>query len=207
MAKMRGGPGAGGNNSGPGGNNRGGPAGAGGGSEGGGDRQRRGDRGGPAAREPRSKLYSEDVVKINRCAKVVKGGKRFSFAAFVVLGDGKNKVGFGKGKAKEVASSIDKAVRDGEKVVRAYPIVNGTIPHEVEGRFGASKVRLIPASEGTGVIAGRSVRAVLQKVGVHNVLTKAYGNHNPVNLIRATIDALSRLRTKEQYEQLRGVQL
>jgi small subunit ribosomal protein S5 len=121
MAKMRGGPGAGGNNSGPGGN-RGGPAGAGGGSEGGGDRQRRGDRGGPAAREPRSKLYSEDVVKINRCAKVVKGGKRFSFAAFVVLGDGKNKVGFGKGKAKEVASSIDKAVRDGEKVVRAYPI-------------------------------------------------------------------------------------
>jgi small subunit ribosomal protein S5 len=205
MAKMRGGPGAGGNN-GPGGNNRGG-TGAAGGSEGGGDRQRRGDRGGPAAREPRSKLYSEDVVKINRCAKVVKGGKRFSFAAFVVLGDGKNKVGFGKGKAKEVASSIDKAVRDGEKVVKSYPIVNGTIPHEVEGRFGASKVRLIPASEGTGVIAGRSVRAVLQKVGVHNVLTKAYGNHNPVNLIRATIDALSRLRTKEQYEQLRGIQL
>jgi small subunit ribosomal protein S5 len=202
MAKMRGGPGAGGNN-GPGGNNRSGP---GGGSEGGGDR-RRGDRGNAAPREPRSKLYSEDVVKINRCAKVVKGGKRFSFAAFVVLGDGKSKVGFGKGKAKEVAASIDKAVRDGEKVVRAYPIVNGTIPHEVEGRFGASKVRLIPASEGTGVIAGRSVRAVLQKVGVHNALTKAYGNHNPVNLIRATIDALSKLRTKEQYEQLRGIQL
>lgn len=209
MAKMRGGPGAGGNNNGPAGNSRGGP-GAGGGSgggEGGGDRQRRGDRGGPAAREPRSKLYTEDVVKINRCAKVVKGGKRFSFAAFVVLGDGKNKVGFGKGKAKEVASSIDKAVRDGEKVVRTYPIVNGTIPHEVEGRAGASKVRLIPASEGTGVIAGRSVRAVLQKAGVRNVLTKAYGSHNPVNLIRATIDALSRLRTKEQYEQLRGIQL
>ncbi len=206
MAKMRGGPGAGGNN-GPGGNNRGG-SGAEGGGERGGDRQRRGgDRGGQAAREPRSKLYSEDVVKINRCAKVVKGGKRFSFAAFVVLGDGKNKVGFGKGKAKEVAASIDKAVRDGEKVVRAYPIVNGTIPHEVEGRFGSAKVRLIPASEGTGVIAGRSVRAVLQKVGVHNALTKAYGNHNPVNLIRATIDALSKLRTKEQYEQLRGIQL
>ncbi len=169
--------------------------------------QRRGGQGPAQPREPRSKLYSEDVVKINRCAKVVKGGKRFSFAAFVVLGDGKNKVGFGKGKAKEVASSIDKAVRDGEKVVRAYPIVNGTIPHEVEGRFGASKVRLIPASEGTGVIAGRSVRAVLQKAGVHNVLTKAYGSHNPVNLIRATIDALSKLRTKEQYEQLRGIQL
>ena len=206
MAKMRGGPATGGNG-GPGGNNRGGPGGEGGGSAGGGgDRGRRGDRA-PAQREPRSKLYTEDVVKINRCAKVVKGGKRFSFAAFVVLGDGKSKVGFGKGKAKEVASSIDKAVRDGEKVVRAYPIVNGTIPHEVEGRAGASKVRLIPASEGTGVIAGRSVRAVLQKAGVRNVLTKAYGNHNPVNLIRATIDALSRLRTKEQYEQLRGVQL
>jgi len=201
MAKMRGGPATGGN-SGPGGNTRGGP----GGEGGGGDRGRRGDRP-PAQREPRSKLYTEDVVKINRCAKVVKGGKRFSFAAFVVLGDGKSKVGFGKGKAKEVASSIDKAVRDGEKVVRTYPIVNGTIPHEVEGRAGASKVRLIPASEGTGVIAGRSVRAVLQKVGVRNVLTKAYGSHNPVNLIRATIDALSRLRTKEQYEQLRGVQL
>jgi len=169
--------------------------------------RRTGDRGPAQPREPRSKLYSEDVVRINRCAKVVKGGKRFSFAAFVVLGDGKTKVGFGKGKAKEVASSIDKAVRDGEKVVKAYPIVNGTIPHEVEGRFGSSKVRLIPAAEGTGVIAGKSVRAVLEKVGVHNILTKAYGNHNPVNLIRATIDALSRLRTKDQYQQLRGVQL
>jgi|SRR5580658_651564 small subunit ribosomal protein S5 len=165
------------------------------------------DRGPAQAREPRSKLYSEDVVKINRCAKVVKGGKRFSFAAFVVLGDGKGKVGFGKGKAKEVASSIDKAVRDGEKVVKPYPIVNGTIPHEVEGRFGSAKVRLIPAADGTGVIAGKSVRAVLEKVGVHNILTKAYGNHNPVNLIRATLDALSRLRTREQYQQLRGVQL
>jgi small subunit ribosomal protein S5 len=200
MAKMRGGPSTGGNN-GPAGGGKGGPEGG-----QGGERRGRGDRP-PAQREPRSKLYTEDVVKINRCAKVVKGGKRFSFAAFVVLGDGKNKVGFGKGKAKEVASSIDKAVRDGEKVVRSYPIVNGTIPHEVEGRSGSAKVRLIPASEGTGVIAGRSVRAVLQKAGVHNILTKAYGNHNPVNLIRATIDALSRLRTKEQYEQLRGVQL
>ena len=181
-----------------------------GGTEPGQDQQRgrrTGDRGPAQPREPRSKLYSEDVVRINRCAKVVKGGKRFSFAAFVVLGDGKSKVGFGKGKAKEVASSIDKAVRDGEKVVKAYPIVNGTIPHEVEGRFGSSKVRLIPAAEGTGVIAGKSVRAVLEKVGVHNILTKAYGNHNPVNLIRATIDALSRLRTKDQYQQLRGVQL
>jgi small subunit ribosomal protein S5 len=164
-------------------------------------------RGPPAQRESRSKLYAEDVVKINRCAKVVKGGKRFSFAAFIVLGDGKGKVGHGKGKAKEVASSIDKAVRDGEKTVRAYPLINGTIPHEVEGRFGSAKVRLIPAAPGTGVIAGRSVRAVLEKLGVHDILTKAYGNHNPVNLIRATFDALSKLRTREQYLQMRGVEL
>jgi small subunit ribosomal protein S5 len=172
------------------------------------DGQTRRDRRGPAQpREPRSKLYTEDVVRINRCAKVVKGGKRFSFASFVVLGDNKGKVGFGKGKAKEVASSIDKAVRDGEKAVRPYPIVNGTIPHEVEGRFGSARVRLMPAAEGTGVIAGRSVRAVLEKAGVHNILSKCYGNHNPVNLIRATLDALSQLRTKEQYQELRGVQL
>lgn len=175
----------------------------------GGANRGRGGQGGTmrVEREPRSKLYSEDVVKINRCAKVVKGGKRFSFAAFVVLGDSKGKVGYGKGKAKEVASAIDKAVRDGEKNVKPYPIVNGTIPHEVEGRFGSSKVRLIPAADGTGVIAGRSVRAVLQKAGVHNILTKAYGNHNPVNLIRATIDALARLRTRDQYQELRGVTL
>ncbi len=187
---------------------QGAPGGPGGGQGGQGDR-RGGDRrgGAPQQRESRSKLYSEDVVKINRCAKVVKGGKRFSFAAFVVLGDGKGKVGFGKGKAKEVASSIDKAVRDGEKTVKPYPIVGGTIPHEVEGRFGSAKVRLLPASPGTGVIAGRSVRAVLEKAGVHDILTKCYGNHNPVNLIRATLDALSKLRTKDQYQQLRGVQL
>jgi small subunit ribosomal protein S5 len=171
--------------------------------------ERRGDRRGgpPRERESRSKLYAEDVVRINRCAKVVKGGKRFSFAAFVVLGDSKAKVGFGMGKAKEVASAIDKAVRNGEKNVRPYPIVNGTIPHEVEGRFGSAKVRLIPAADGTGVIAGKSVRAVLEKAGVHNILTKAYGNHNPVNLVRATIDALSQLRTREEYREIRGIEL
>lgn len=174
--------------------------------EGGGDR-RRDRRSGPPQRESRSKLYAEDVVKINRCAKVVKGGKRFSFAAFVVLGDGKTKVGFGMGKAKEVALSIDKAVRAGEKNVRPFPIVEGTIPHAVDGRYGAAKVRLMPAAPGTGVIAGRSVRAVLEKAGVHNILTKAHGNHNPVNLIRATLDALSKLRTKAQYAELRGVEL
>jgi small subunit ribosomal protein S5 len=197
MAKQRGAPGGGKVQT----------AGAGGPDSAPGRGERRDRRSGPPQRESRSKLYAEEVVKINRCAKVVKGGKRFSFAAFVVLGDGKAKVGFGKGKAKEVSLSIDKAVRDGEKNVKPFPIVEGTIPHEVEGRFGASKVRLMPAAPGTGVIAGKSVRAVLEKAGVHNILTKAYGNHNPVNLIRATIDALSKLRTREQYRELRGVEL
>lgn len=169
----------------------------------------RGDRRGgpPRERESRSKLYAEDVVRINRCAKVTSGGKRFSFAAFIVLGDSKGKVGYGQGKAKEVASAIDKAVRNGEKGVRPFPIINGSIPHEVEGRFGSSTVRLIPAAPGTGVIAGKSVRSVLEKVGVHDILTKAYGSRNPINLVRATFDALSRLRTKEQYQVLRGIEL
>lgn len=190
-----------------GGNNQGGNANSSGGGEGG-DKGRRDRRsGGPQQRESRSKLYAEDVVKINRCAKVMKGGKRFSFAAFVVLGDGKSKVGFGKGKAKDVALSIDKAVRDGEKHVKPYPIVDGTVPHEVEGRAGASTVRLIPAAPGTGVIAGKSVRSVLEKAGVHNILTKSYGSRNPINVIRATIDALERLRTRQQYMELRGIEL
>lgn len=169
----------------------------------------RGDRRGgpPRERESRSKLYAEEVVHINRCAKVTSGGKRFSFSAFIVLGDSKGKVGFGMGKAKEVASSIDKAVRNGEKNVKAYPIVNGTVPHEVEGTYGASKVRLIPAAPGTGVIAGKSVRSVLDKCGVHDILTKSYGSRNPMNLVRATFDALARLRTKEQYAALRGIEL
>lgn len=169
----------------------------------------RGDRRGgpPRERESRSKLYAEDVVRINRCAKVTSGGKRFSFAAFIVLGDSKGKVGFGQGKAKEVASAIDKAVRNGEKGVKPFPIINGTIPHEVEGAYGASRVRLIPAAPGTGVIAGRSVRSVLEKVGVHDILTKSYGSRNPINLVRATFDALTRLRTKEQYQVLRGIEL
>lgn len=164
-------------------------------------------RGGPPQRESRSKFYDEEVVRINRCDKVVSGGKRSSFAAFVVLGDGKGKVGYGAAKAKQVPSAIEKAVRVAEKAVKPYPIVHGTIPHEVEGRFGASRVRLLPASDGTGVIAGKSVRAVLEKFGVHNILTKAYGSTNPINLIRATVDALGQLKTKEQYQELRGVEL
>jgi small subunit ribosomal protein S5 len=167
--------------------------------------RRGGGRGGQF--QSRSKLYEEEVVRINRCDKVVKGGKRSSFSAFVVLGDSKGKCGYGMAKARQVPNSVDKAVRVAEKAVQVYPVVQGTIPHEVEGRFGASRVRLIPAAEGTGVIAGKSVRAVLEKLGVHNILTKAYGSTNPVNLVRATFDALGQLRTKEEYEQLRGQKL
>lgn len=174
-----------------------------------GARGRRGGRGGrPAmAREPRSKLYEEEVVKIQRVDKVVAGGRRSSFRSFVVLGDSKGKVGYAQAKAKQVPASIDKAVRQAERKVKAYPVVSGTIPHEVEGRFGASRVRLLPAADGTGVIAGRSVRLVLEKLGVHNVLSKAYGSTNPINLVKATVDALAQLRTKEQYQTMRGVEL
>jgi small subunit ribosomal protein S5 len=164
-------------------------------------------RGAGGPREPRSKLYEEEVIRINRVDKVVSGGRRSSFSSFVVLGNSKGKVGFAQAKAKQVPSSIDKAVRQAEKAVKAYPIVNGTIPHEVEGRYCASRVRLIPARDGTGVIAGKSVRAVLQKLGVHNILTKCYGSTNPVNVVRAVFDALDQLKTKEQYQELRGTQL
>jgi small subunit ribosomal protein S5 len=164
-------------------------------------------RRGGGQREGRSKLYNEEVIAINRCDKVVKGGKRSSFSAFIVLGDAKGKVGWGYAKARQVPLAIDKAVRRGERQVGPFPIVNGTIPHEVEGRFGASRVRLLPASEGTGVIAGKSVREVMDKLGIHNILTKCYGSTNPINVVKATFDALSQLRTKEQYQELRGVEL
>lgn len=189
------------------------PGDAGAGGEGGG-RGGRGGRGGgegrgrgPQAREPRSKLYEEDVLRINRVDKVVSGGRRSAFQTFVVLGNSKGKVGYAAAKAKQVPNSIDKAVRQAEKCVRSFPVVNGTIPHAVTGRYGASTVKLIPASDGTGVIAGKSVRSVLVKLGIHNILTKAYGSTNPINLVRATFDALDQLRTKEQYEELRGIKL
>jgi small subunit ribosomal protein S5 len=178
------------------------------GSGSGSNEQQKGGRGGRGRGQPmqRSK-YDEEVVSINKCDKVVKGGRRSSFSAFVVLGDGKGKVGWGMAKARQVPGSIDKAVRVAERAMINFPVVHGTIPHYVEGRFGSCKVRLIPAAEGTGVIAGKSVRSVLEKLGVHNVLTKAYGSSNPINLIKATFDALEQLRTKEQYEELRGVKI
>ncbi len=149
----------------------------------------------------------ERVVKIKRCAAVVKGGRRFSFAAMVVVGDGRGKVGWGYGKANEVPPSVDKATKQASRSMVTVPVTEGTIPHQVKGRFGAAKVILVPAGPGTGIIAGSAVRAVCEAVGLENILTKSFGTNNPVTLVKATIDALTRLRTQDQVERLRGVTL
>ena len=149
----------------------------------------------------------EKVVKIKRCAAVVKGGRRFSFAAMVVVGDGNGKVGWGYGKANEVPPSVDKAVKEGMRRMSEVPIEEGTIPHTVKGRYGAAKVILVPASPGTGVIAGGSVRAVCEAAGIRDILTKSFGSNNPVNLVKATIQALQSLRERREVERLRGVDL
>ncbi len=149
----------------------------------------------------------DKVIKIKRCATVVKGGRRFSFAAMVVVGNGRGKVGWGYGKANEVPPSVEKAVKDGSRSLIEIPVQGGTIPHPVKGHFGAGSVVLIPASPGTGVIAGAAVRAVCEAAGIHDVLTKCYGSTNPVNLVKATIDALKQLRTRNEVERLRGVSL
>jgi small subunit ribosomal protein S5 len=149
----------------------------------------------------------EERIKVNRSAKVVKGGRRFSFSALTVVGNQDGIVGYGFGKAKEIPGAMQKAFKDGRKHLIRVPRVGSTIPHEVEGDFCASKVRLVPASPGTGIIAGGTVRAVLELAGVKDILTKAYGSANPTNLVKATIVALSSLRTKEQIEELRGVKI
>jgi len=149
----------------------------------------------------------EKVVKIKRCAAVVKGARRFSFAAMVVVGNGKGKVGWGYGKANEVPPSVEKAVKQGQRNMTKVPIVEGSIPHVVEGRSGAARVLLIPAGPGTGIIAGAAVRAVCESAGIHDILTKSLGTTNPVLLVKATFDAISKLRTKEEVEVLRGVTL
>ncbi len=149
----------------------------------------------------------EKVVKIKRCAAVVKGGRRFSFAAMVVVGDGKGKVGWGYGKANEVPPSVEKAVKDGTRRMIEVPLEGGTIPHTVKGRYGAAKVILVPASPGTGVIAGGSVRAVCEAAGIHDILTKSFGSNNPVNLVKATINALENLRSRQEIFRLRGVEI
>ncbi len=150
----------------------------------------------------------EILIQVNRSAAVVKGGRRFSFSALSVAGNRSGVVGQGFGKARQVPTAIEKATRDARKHMLRVPLTpQGTIPHEVEGRYCGSKVRLIPASPGTGVIAGSSVRAVCEMAGIKNILSKAYGSTNPVNLVKATFHALTQLRTKEQVAALRGVDL
>ena len=147
------------------------------------------------------------VLKIKRCAAVVKGGRRFSFAALVVVGNGKGRVGYGYGKANEVPPSVSKAQKAANRAMLNVPVENGTIPHAVTGKFGAAHVLLMPASPGTGIIAGQVVRAVCEAVGIRDILTKSFRSNNPTVLVKATFDALEQLRTKEDIERLRGVKL
>ena len=157
--------------------------------------------------EKRSGELLEKVVKIKRCSAVVKGGRRFSFAAMVVIGDGKGKVGWGYGKANEVPISVEKAVKEGMRSMVEISLDERTIPHTIKGRFGAAQVILVPATPGTGVIAGAAVRAVCEAAGIHDILTKSFGSNNPVTLVKATIAALQELRPKFDVERLRGVTL
>ena len=162
------------------------------------------------AREPITQVederpFEETVVKIYRCATVVKGGRRFSFGALVVVGDRAGQVGVGYGKANEVPHAVEKGIKNARKAVRPVPRAGTTIPHQVVGRFGASRVVMVPASQGTGVIAGSSVRAVLELAGVRDVLTKSFGSTSPKNLVKAALGGLLALRSADQVERVRGV--
>lgn len=151
--------------------------------------------------------YDDNVVKVYRCSKVVKGGRRFSFGALVVVGDRNGRVGLGYGKANEVPSAVEKGRKQAVRNLQSVRLHGSTIPHISTGKFGSSRVRLLPAHEGTGVIAGSSVRAVLELAGLKDCLTKVYGSTSPKNLVKATLSALNQLRDRETVERLRGVTL
>ena len=149
----------------------------------------------------------EKVVQIRRCACVVKGGRRFSFTAMVVVGDKNGRVGWGYGKAVEVPLAVEKAQKNTNRNMIRVPIVETTIPHQIVGRYRSSRVLLLPASPGTGIIAGECVRAVMEMVGISDILTKSFGSNNPINLVKATFKGLQQMRTREDVARLRGVEL
>ena len=148
--------------------------------------------------------FKEKLVAVNRVSKTVKGGRNMRFSALIVIGDEKGRVGMGMGKAVEIPEAIRKAVEDAKKHLVTVPIVGTTIPHEVIGKYGTGKVVLMPAPEGSGVIAGGPARAVIESVGIKDIITKSYGTNNPINVVKATIEGLSRLKTIEEVARLRG---
>ena len=218
MAKTQQRGGGGGGGGGPGGAGRGGSHSNRGGEGGrGGERNQRGGGEGNQQKGPQTGSFGpsggddggleENVVRISRCATVVKGGRRFSFGALVVVGDRRGRVGVGYGKSIEVPSAVEKAKKIASRNMIKVRLAGATLPHRVVGKFGASRVVLVPASAGTGVIAGTSVRAVLELAGVHDVLSKSFGSNGPKNLVQATLNGLTSLMHRDDVERLRGVKI